>query len=144
MPLKTVRWIALAAALLAPLLSQAKDFALVVHKANRATNITLKDFQKMLKAGATQWPGGGPVRLVLMDQDSAEMKPLLEKLGATPDAKGLGERLIVVTSDKAVVETVARTPGALGIIDVYSINGEVTVVKLEGKLPLEPGYPLHK
>jgi len=26
---------------------------------------------------------------------------------------------------------------------VYSISGGVTVVKVGGKLPLEPGYPLH-
>jgi hypothetical protein len=28
-------------------------------------------------------------------------------------------------------------------VDVYSINGGINVLKIGGKLPLEPGYPLH-
>jgi hypothetical protein len=31
----------------------------------------------------------------------------------------------------------------VGLVDVYSINGGVTVLKVGGKLPLEPGYALH-
>ena len=33
--------------------------------------------------------------------------------------------------------------GAIGVVDVYAINSSVAVVKLGGKLPLEPGYLLH-
>jgi len=28
-------------------------------------------------------------------------------------------------------------------VDVYAINSSVEVIKIGGKLPLEPGYPLH-
>ena len=38
---------------------------------------------------------------------------------------------------------VAFVPGAVGVVDVYSINSSVVVVKIAGKLPLEPGYLLH-
>ena len=38
---------------------------------------------------------------------------------------------------------VASIPGAVGVVDVYAINSSVAVVKLAGKLPLEPGYLLH-
>jgi hypothetical protein len=31
----------------------------------------------------------------------------------------------------------------VGVVDVYAINSSVPVVKLAGKLPLEPGYLLH-
>jgi len=31
----------------------------------------------------------------------------------------------------------------VGLVDVYAITGGVTVVKVGGKLPLEPGYALH-
>jgi len=41
------------------------------------------------------------------------------------------------------VNKVASIPGALGVVDVYAINSAVAVVKLAGKLPLEPGYVLH-
>jgi hypothetical protein len=50
---------------------------------------------------------------------------------------------VLVTSDDDLVNRVASIPGAVGIVDVYSINSSVAVVKLAGKLPLEPGYLLH-
>jgi hypothetical protein len=48
----------------------------------------------------------------------------------------------VVESDQAAVKKVESTPGGIGLLDVYSIRGGVTVLKVGGKLPLEPGYPL--
>jgi hypothetical protein len=38
---------------------------------------------------------------------------------------------------------VESMPGAVGLVDVYSITGSVSVVKIGGKLPLESGYQLH-
>ena len=83
------------------------------------------------------------------------MKLLLEKVYELPqsDVKGLivaanhgrmgHPAIIVVDSDEELVNKVASLPGAVGIVDVYSINSSVAVVRLEGKLPLEPGYFLH-
>jgi len=51
--------------------------------------------------------------------------------------------IVVVDSDEALVKKVESTPGAVGLVDVYSITGGVTVVRVGGKLPLEPGYVLH-
>ena len=51
--------------------------------------------------------------------------------------------IIVVDSEKALVEAVESTPGTVGLVDVYSITGGITVLRVEGKLPLEAGYPLH-
>jgi hypothetical protein len=49
----------------------------------------------------------------------------------------------VVSTDEELINKVAGTPGAVGVVDVYSINSSVAVVKIGGKLPLEPGYLLH-
>jgi len=51
--------------------------------------------------------------------------------------------IVVVESDEGVLKKVESTPGAVGLVDVYSISGAVTVLKVGGKLPLQPGYPLH-
>jgi hypothetical protein len=50
---------------------------------------------------------------------------------------------VIVDSDEALLKIVESTPGALGLIDVYSITSKVNVVKVDGKLPLEQGYLLH-
>jgi len=49
----------------------------------------------------------------------------------------------VVNSDEIVLTLVANNPGAIGIVDVYSINSQVKIVKVDEKLPLEQGYLLH-
>jgi hypothetical protein len=51
--------------------------------------------------------------------------------------------IVVVNSAKDLVEAVESTPGAVGLVDVYSITGGITVLRVESKLPLEVGYPLH-
>ena len=77
------------------------------------------------------------------------MKVALEKIfGATPDKiKSLvaanPSYFAIVNSDADVIRLVESIPGAVGLIDVYSITSGVNVVKLNGKLPLEPGYVLH-
>jgi len=51
--------------------------------------------------------------------------------------------IVVVDSDESVVKKVESTPGGVGLVDVYSITGGIDVLRVGGKLPLEPGYALH-
>ena len=51
--------------------------------------------------------------------------------------------VIVVNSDELVIKAVQTNPGAIGMINVYSINSGVKVLKVDGKLPLESGYLFH-
>jgi ABC-type phosphate transport system substrate-binding protein len=48
--------------------------------------------------------------------------------------------VILVDSDDDVLDTVESTPGAIGLVEVRSVNNKVKVVKVDGKLPLENGY----
>jgi hypothetical protein len=50
---------------------------------------------------------------------------------------------VVVASDEEAVQKVQSMPGAVGVVDVYSITGSVVVLKVAGKSPLEQGYLLH-
>ena len=51
--------------------------------------------------------------------------------------------LKVVATDAEVLDLVQSTPGAVGLVDVNSINGSINVVKVDGKLPTEAGYLPH-
>jgi hypothetical protein len=35
---------------------------------------------------------------------------------------------------------VTATPGAVGLVDVYTINSAVKVLHIDGKLPFDVGY----
>lgn len=136
-------------------LAQAKDLALVSNKGNGLSDMTMAELVKICKAQMNKWPDGKPATFVMRNPASGEAKLVLEKVYAmTPEAvDGLvvsanHERsnhpaIVVVSSDDELVRRVASTPGAIGLVDVYSINSSVQVVKVGGKFPLEPGYPLH-
>ena len=135
--------------------ASARDIAVVSNKANAVSVITLPDLAKLCKAQTNRWPDGKPVTLIMRAPSSPEMKIVLQKVFELPesDVKDLisaanhgranHPAIMIVDSDEELVNKVASIPGAVGVVDVYSINSSVAVVKLAGKLPLEPGYLLH-
>ena len=135
--------------------SAAKDIALISNKTNHVEGITVADLVKICKGQTGHWPDGKAVSLVIRDPGTAEMRLVLERIYAMPKDEVANliatanhnrtnhPAIVVVDSDEAVVKKVESTPGAVGLVDVYAISGGVTVVKLGGKLPLEPGYVLH-
>lgn len=132
----------------------AKDIALVSNKSNGVTAVTIPDLVKICKGQANPWPDGKAVTFFTRSPASPDMKLVLEKIYGIPKnevsaviaAANHGKThpaIVVVDSDEALVKKVESTPGAVGLVDVYSITGGITVLRIAGKLPLEPGYVLH-
>jgi len=48
--------------------------------------------------------------------------------------------VVFVSSEDELLKRVESIPGAIGLVDVYSITSRVNVLKVDGKLPLEQGY----
>jgi len=135
--------------LLAPSVCLARDVAVITDKTNPISTVTNKDLVKLLRTDTAKWPDGKRVIVFLSDPDSADAKVLLEKTYAmTPAAlKAFANAqkggIVILSSDDEVVKAVAGQPGAIGVVNVYSINSAVKVIKVDGKLPLEQGYLLH-
>jgi ABC-type phosphate transport system substrate-binding protein len=136
-------------------LAAARDLALVSNKSNAVSAMAMADLVKVCKAQTNRWPDGKAVLLVIRPPSTPEMKIFIEKVYGMQDSE-VSEliatanhgrtnhpAIMVVNSDEELVNKVASIPGAIGIVDVYAINSSVAVVKLAGKLPLEPGYLLH-
>ena len=136
-------------------LASARDLALVSNKSNAISVITLPDLVKVCKAQTSRWPDGKPVTFVMRSPSVPAMKVVLEKVYGMSESEVNGlivssnhgrlnhPAIVIATSDEELVNKVASVPGAIGVVDVYSINSSVEVVKIAGKLPLEPGYLLH-
>jgi ABC-type phosphate transport system substrate-binding protein len=136
-------------------LALAKDIALIANKGGSVSVLTMPELVKLCKAQTSRWPDGKSVTLIVRDPASPEMKMVLEKIySTTPEAvnemiatanhgRMNHPAILVVSSDEELVKKVAGTPGAVGLVDVYAINSSVDVIKIAGKLPFEPGYPLH-
>jgi hypothetical protein len=136
-------------------LASARDLAVVSNKSNALGTITLAELVKVCKAQTNRWPDGKPVTFVMRLPTAPEMKMVVDKVYGMPQSDVISlvvasnhgrtdhPAILVVASDEELVNQVASLPGAIGIVDVYSINSSVAVVKIAGKLPLEPGYALH-
>ena len=136
-------------------LAAARDLAIVSNKANPVSAITLPDLVKVCKGQTNHWPDGKSVTFIMRAPSAPEMKVVLEKIYEMPEeqvkdlvatanhGRAGHPAIMIVDSDEDLVNKVASIPGAVGVVDVYAINSSVAVVKVAGKLPLEPGYPLH-
>ena len=136
-------------------LASARDLAVVSNKANSLATISVPDLVKVCKAQTNRWPDGKPVTLIMRAPSLPEMKLFMEKIYELPEAqvkdliatanhgRANHPAIMIVDSDEELVNKVAAIPGAVGVVDVYAISSSVSVVKLAGKLPLEPGYLLH-
>jgi ABC-type phosphate transport system substrate-binding protein len=136
-------------------LGSARDLALVSNKSNAVGTITLAELARICKAQTNRWPDGKPVTFVMRAPAVPAMKVVLEKIYGMSESEVSGlivtsnrgrpnhPAILIATSDDELVNKVAAVPGAIGVVDVYSINSSVAIVKIAGKLPLEPGYALH-
>jgi uncharacterized protein (UPF0371 family) len=142
--LRKVAMLALLAAM--PLLGFAKDAALVVAKNSKVTAIQSAAFMKAFKSAPARLADGEEIVLVVKALDAPEAQIVGRKL-LMQTLEGLNEAaakrtIIVVNSDEEVIRIVGNSPNAVGVVDVYSITGAIKVIKVDGKLPLEPGYLL--
>jgi ABC-type phosphate transport system substrate-binding protein len=144
-----VRAFCFALILFAAPLCLARDLAIVVNNSNPATKVTAAELEKLLKAAVKNWPDGRRVKVFLTDLDSADNKIMLsraykmkpEEIRRFADTHKAD--IEVVGSDEVVLTMVDNNPGAIGIVNVYSINSHVKVLKVDEKLPMEQGYLLH-
>lgn len=147
--MRTLWKLFLVAALLLPASCFARDVAVIAHKDNTASGINSSDLLKLLKTDSPKWPDGNKVILMLGDPGSAESRFLLEKVLKVPPADTASfldahkDTILILRSDDLVLKAVAGRPGAIGVVNVYSINSAVKVLRVDGKLPLEQGYLLH-
>jgi ABC-type phosphate transport system substrate-binding protein len=138
----------LAAMLLMCSACEATQLAVVVDKANNTASLSATDLAKILKLSNSKWPDGKQVVLVLRGASGPDMQLALQKLSnmSGDQIKDLlathKSSILIVNSEQEVLKSVSTIPGAIGLVDVYSLTSGVNVVKVDGKLPLEPGYLL--
>jgi hypothetical protein len=135
--------------------ASAKDVALISSKSAPVPTMTLSDLVKVCKGQTPRWPDGKPVTVIMRQPGTPELRVVEDKVyGLTSDevraliatanhTRSDRPAVILGSSDEEIIHKVESMPGAVGLVDVYSITGAVQVVKIGGKLPLESGYALH-
>jgi ABC-type phosphate transport system substrate-binding protein len=134
--------------------AQKADFAVVVNVNNSVTNLTLADVRNLFAGGKHSWPGGAPVKLFVRASGTEERTVLLKLLGMSEseykqhwisqvfrgDAQAEPPTL---PSNGMQKEAVAAFPGGIALMSSQDVKPGMKVVHVNGRLPGEPGYPLH-
>ena len=134
-----------------PVVPASKNMAVVASAGSKLADVPLTELVKYCKGSAKAWPDGRNFVIVLKNPDLPEMRVALQKLfggGATEARLAIAklnetrQAALIVDSDDDLLRAVDTTPGAVGIVDVYSINSSVKVLRVDGKLPFDVGYAL--
>jgi ABC-type phosphate transport system substrate-binding protein len=122
--------------------------AVVVNKDNAVDNVTSVHLSKIVRGEVKKWPDGRNIVLVLHN-DSAGETETLERLNKMTAAEWRAfvdahrDSILFVATDADVLKIVQSQPGAIGMIDVHSVDNSINVVHVDGKLPMEFGYLPH-
>jgi ABC-type phosphate transport system substrate-binding protein len=122
--------------------------AVVVNKDNAVENVTSAHLAKIIRGEIKKWPDGKNIVLVL-HKDSAGESETLERLNKMSAAEWKSfvaahkDSILLVDTDADVLKAVQAEPGAMGLIEVHSVDNSINVVHVDGKLPMEFGYLPH-
>ena len=122
--------------------------AVVVNKDNTVDNVSSAHLARIVRGEVKKWPDGKNIVLVL-HRGSAGEAETLERLNRMSDGEWKTflavhkDSFLFVDTDADVLKAVQADPGAVGLIEVHSIDNSINVVKVDGKLPMESGYLPH-
>ena len=129
------------------------DVAVVVNRGVPIDNLTIAELRRIVLGDREFWPGGVRITL-LMRAPVAHERDVVLGVYRMSEAQfrqhwiakvfraetAVGPKLVYSARD--AVERVNQSPGALAFLDTPSVSGDLKVVKINGRLPGEPGYPL--
>lgn len=126
----------------------AHHMAVVVSKQNGLGVVSSAQLSRIFLTETKKWPDGKSIQVVLHRASSGENITLqrLNKMSAQQWHSWIAahkDSLTLVDSDEDVLSYVEKTPGAVGLVDVRSVNDHVIIVRVDGKVPMEEGYLPH-
>jgi ABC-type phosphate transport system substrate-binding protein len=122
--------------------------AVVVNRDNAVDHVTSAHLSKILLGEIKKWPDGKNIILVLHKDSAGETETLahLNKMSAAEWKAFVAahrDAIVLVDTDADVLRQVQSEPGAIGLIEAHSIDNSISVVRVDGKLPMELGYLPH-
>ncbi len=146
-------WICLGGALMAAQ-SHDADVAIVVHPDTPVNNLTLAEVRKVLLGERQYWNANIPVVLLIRAPVARERNVVLKTIYQMSEsqfkqywiakifrAESATAPKVVYSNDMANELTTA-IPGAIAFIDVREVRPGTKVIRVDGRLPGEAGYPL--
>jgi len=130
------------------------DVAVVVHPDTPVSDLSLADVRKVLLGDRQYWKSNLPVVLLMRAPVARERNVVLKIIYQMSEAQfkqywiakifraeSASAPKVVYSNDMAN-DLVTAVPGAIAFIDAREVRPGAKVLRVDGHLPGEPGYPL--
>ncbi|OGX28537.1 MAG: hypothetical protein A3B78_02940 [Omnitrophica WOR_2 bacterium RIFCSPHIGHO2_02_FULL_67_20] len=137
-----------------PALAQAREAAVIVNPANPNDSMSFQELVKIFKQEKQTWEDGKKIYLLVQEAGSVERDVVLKTIYRMNNdglkslwlGKLFREEIAAfphtVASNEGMKRFVSQVPTAIGFIDAAMLDATVKALRIDGKLPGEPGYPL--
>lgn len=151
-----VAWIvATCVSLVSPPASRAAEsMAVIVHPSTPVKELTMADVRKIFLGDRQYWTPDMPVVLIVRAPVAPERAIVLNRIYRMSESQFKQYWIArifraeapstpkVVYSNETVNELVSAIPGAISLVRTDAIGAGVRVLKIDGAMPGEDGYPL--
>jgi len=134
--------------------AQEEAVAIVVHPATEVDDLTFDDLKSIFRGDRQFWDDGRRVTLLIRAPEAEERKMILERIyemdedsfreywiGKMFRAEVASGPKLVYSADMAR-DLVTVIPGAITFVPVSQVSSDTKVVRIDGLLPSDEGYPL--
>jgi hypothetical protein len=133
--------------------AQAESLAVIMASKSKITNISMAELNRIFRGMLTRNDDGD--RFMPLNQlAGSPHRAIFERavLGMTPDqsqAFWIDQKIRAAAPEPRTVNTVPLAvklvgvfPGAITYVPAHAVTAEVKILRVDGKLPTDPGYPL--
>ena len=120
---------------------QAADVAYIVNAQSTETSLSAEDLKSVLLGNKIKWDGGGVIKLAVLTAGPVHDQVMQERAQRSADQfdkywkklvfTGKGVLPVQAADDAAVLDYVAKTPGALGYVAAASVTAQVKVLTIK-------------
>jgi ABC-type phosphate transport system substrate-binding protein len=128
--------------------------AIVVHKDTEIDNLSLSELRNIFLANQQFWPNRTRIILLVRAPKSEERDLILNTIYQMDEAQFRQYWIAkmfraevprgpkIVFSTNMMLELVIAIPGSISFVNADEVTDDVKVVRIDGKLPSDPDYPL--
>ena len=130
------------------------SIAIVIHKDTEIDNVSLTVLRNIFLANQQFWPDRSRIILLVRAPKSEERDLILNTIYKMDEAQFRQYWIAkmfraevprgpkIVFSTDMMLELVVAIPGSISFVNSEEATDDVRVVRVDGKLPSDPGYPL--
>jgi ABC-type phosphate transport system substrate-binding protein len=139
-----------------PAIGQARplQIAIVVHPQAPVDGLTFAEMRKVFRGERQYWTSNVPIVLLIRAPVALEREVILKRVYEMSEAQFKQFWIAKIFRDEAAVvpkilysndqiaDLVSSIPGSIGFVDAAAVRPGLKILKIDGHLPGQPGYPL--